>query len=280
MHDADSLFLEHGGCRLAYRIRGEGPPVLFIQGVGVHGNGWYLQTGALAAHFRCLSFDNRGLGQSQPLGMPLSVERMAEDVEALLDNQGWPSAHLVGHSLGGVVALHLALVAPGRVRSLSLLCTVARGRDATQLSWPMLSIGMRSSLGTPRLRRRAFLELVMPPDIFAHSDRDELAARLEPIFGRDLARQPPIVMKQLSALRAYDATPRLADLAKTPTLVVSAGHDLIAPPRCGRALAAGIPGARYVEFSEASHGLMIQCADEINALLHEHLAQAEEKRRA
>jgi pimeloyl-ACP methyl ester carboxylesterase len=130
--------LDHGGCRLAYEVVGEGPPVLFIQGVGVHGRGWLPQVEALSSGFRCLFFDNRGMGGSQPLTTPLTVEQMADDARALLACQGWESAHVVGHSLGGPIALELALSAPERVRSLSLLCTVARGRDATQLSRRML----------------------------------------------------------------------------------------------------------------------------------------------
>ncbi len=76
--------LEHGGCRFTYEVVGEGPPVLFIQGVGVHGRGWSPQVEALSAHLRYLSFDVRGMGGSQPLGLPLSVEQMAADALALL----------------------------------------------------------------------------------------------------------------------------------------------------------------------------------------------------
>lgn len=267
--------LDHGGCRLAYEVVGEGPPVLFIQGVGVHGRGWSPQVEALSPEFRCLSFDNRGMGGSQPLTLPLTVEQMADDARALLTCQGWDSAHVVGHSLGGPVALELALSAPERVRSLALLCTVARGRDATQLSRRMLWLGLRSSFGTRRMRRRAFLEIVMPPGAVGPNEAEALAARLAPLFGHDLAEQPPVAMRQLRALRAYDASGRLGRLAGVPTLVVSATHDPIAPPRYGRALAQGVPGARFVEVSEASHGVTIQRAEQINSLLREHLTGAE-----
>ncbi|HEX8363304.1 MAG TPA: alpha/beta fold hydrolase [Longimicrobium sp.] len=270
--------LEHGGCHLSYEVAGEGPPVLFIQGVGVHGRGWSPQVEALSSGFRCLSFDNRGMGASQPLTLPLTVEQMTEDALALLTCQGWDSAHVVGHSLGGPIALELALSAPERVRSLALLCTVARGRDATRLSRRMLWLGLRSAVGTRQMRRRAFLEIVLPPAALAAGDAEELAARLAPLFGHDLADQPPVAMRQMGALRAYDATARLGRLAGIPTLVVSATHDPIAPPRYGRALAEGVPGARFVEIPEASHGVTIQHAEQINTLLKEHLAQAEELR--
>jgi pimeloyl-ACP methyl ester carboxylesterase len=271
------LTLEHAGCSLRYRVRGDGPPVLLIQGVGVHGDGWFPQVDALAARHRCLWFDNRGMGQSQPLAGRLTVERMADDARALMDAQGWRSAHVAGHSLGGLVAQHLALTDPSRVRSLSLLCTFARGSQATRMTMWMAWVGMRTRIGPRRLRRMAFLRLVMAPDALAAADRDALAERLAPLFGHDLADQPPVAMKQLGAMRAYDATPRLGELAGIPTLVVSAEHDHIARPELGRALAAGIPGARYVEFAGASHGVPISHVEQVNALLLGHLGNVDAK---
>jgi pimeloyl-ACP methyl ester carboxylesterase len=263
--------IDHRGSRLAYEIQGQGPPVLLIQGVGVHGNGWRPQVEALSNRYTCLTFDNRGMGESQPAGGPVTVEQMAEDAVALLDAEGWGSAHVIGHSLGGLVALELALAARQRVRSLALLCTFAGGRDAAPPTPRMIWIGLRTRVGTRRMRRRAFLQLVMAPGTIADAEADELAERLVPLFGHDLADQPPIVGKQLAAMRAYDATPRLGELAGLPSLVVNAVHDPIAPPSAGRVLA-GIPGSRYVELADASHGVPIQFPDRINTLLIDHLA--------
>lgn len=270
--------LEVAGCRLSFTVDGAGPPVVFIQGVGVCGSGWRPQVRELGARFSCLSFDNRGMGASQPPGQPISVAQMAGDVRALMDHLRWDSAHVVGHSLGGPIALDLALGRPQRVRSLSLLCTISRGADATRMSLQMLSIGLRSRIGSRRARRRAFMEIVMPPGWMSVADADHVAADLGELFGHDLADQPPIVMQQLGALRRYDATARLPELAGIPALVVSAAHDPIAPPRFGQALAARLPGSRYVEFPDAAHGLPIQEAAAINALLAEHIGQAESSR--
>lgn len=271
---ADALVLEHRGCRLNYRLYGAGVPVLFIQGVGVHGDGWRPQVEQLSEQYHCLTFDNRGMGRSQPVGAPLTIEQMAEDAQALMDRQGWPTAHLVGHSMGGVIALQLALASPARVRSLSLLCTFARGSDATKLSLWMLWVGLRSRIGPRRARRNAFLQIVMPPDELARADRHALAAQLAEIFGHDLADQPAIAMQQLAALRRYDATPRLKELA-LPALVISGRHDRLSPPEIGHAIADGIAGARFVEIDEAAHGAPIQSAREINSLLLEHFAGAD-----
>jgi pimeloyl-ACP methyl ester carboxylesterase len=276
---SDPAPLEHHGCRLAWHLRGQGPPVLFIQGVGVHGDGWLPQIDGLADRYRCLWFDNRGMGKSLPRGVPVRVEQMAEDALALMDAAGWESAHVVGHSLGGLVALHLGLTARERLRSLGLLCTFSRGAVGTKPTARMLWLGLRSRLGPRRARRRAFLEIVMPEAELAGADTEAMAARLAPLFGHDLADQPPIAMEQLAALRAYDATPRLAELAGLPTLVISATHDPIArPAEAGRILAAGIPRARYLEMAHASHGAPIQCAGEVNGMLDEHFRGAEAAR--
>lgn len=285
--DPDRRTLESRGCSLSYRVRGDGPPVLLIQGVGVHGDGWLPQTNALASRYRCLTFDNRGLGRSQPHKGPLSIKHMTEDALALMDAQGWDSAHIVGHSLGGLIAQRVALVARPRVRSLSLLCTFANGRDATRMTPRMAWIGLRTRFGSLRARRDAFLEFILAPrEHAAQSDeqRQATAARLAPFFGHDLARQPRIAMRQLRAMRRCDVTTRLPELAGLPTLIVSARHDPIAPPVRGRAiaeaLAAARPGApvRFVEIEDASHGVTIQRAERVNALLLEHFATIESAR--
>jgi pimeloyl-ACP methyl ester carboxylesterase len=262
------------GCHLVSHREGEGPPVVFIQGVGVHGRGWTRQVEDLRANYECLVFDNRGMGESQPVGAALTIEQMAADTLWLMDDAGWESAHVVAHSMGGPIAIEMALSRPERVRSLALLCTVARGKDATTLTGRLLWLGLRSRIGTRRMRRRAFLEIIMPPAALRGVDRDALAAHLEPLFGHDLAEQPPIAMPQLSALRAYDATDRLSRLAGIHTLVMSAAHDPIAPPKYGRALAAGIPDARYIEFTDASHGLPLSHPARVNELLRGHLREA------
>lgn len=246
-----------------------------IQGVGVHGSGWKPQVDALASQFTCLSYDNRGIGRSQPPSANLTVEEMASDALALMDAEGWQSAHVIGHSLGGLIAIYLGLNARHRVRSLSLLCTFPKGADATKLSLWMLWVGTLTRIGPLRSRRHAFLRIVMPKDLLTTADCDKLAAELEPLFGHDIGVHPPVVMPQLNAMKRYDATPRLAELNGLPTLVVSAKHDPIARIEVGRAMAAAIRGARFVEFEDASHGAPIQCADRMNRLLLDHLSSAE-----
>lgn len=265
--------LLHRGCALRYALDGDGPPVLLIQGAGVGGRGWAPQVDALRSDHRCLTFDNRGYGDSQPAGDRLDLDLMADDALALLDAEGWPSAHVVGHSMGGLVALFLARRAPTRVRSLALLCTFASGAVPTRLTPTLLALGLRGALGTRKSRRRAFLDLVATRDDRGDEDPDLVARRLGDLFGHDLADRPAIVMRQLAAMRRADATPFLAGLT-LPTLVVSGERDLLAPPTAGRALAAAIPGATLVELPAAGHALTVLRPDAVNTLLRAHLAAA------
>jgi pimeloyl-ACP methyl ester carboxylesterase len=210
------------------------------------------------------------MGKSQPAGDEITMAQLAQDAMAVMDAEGIDSAHFVGHSLGGSVALQSALLAPQRVKSLALLCTSSCGAHATKLSSRMMWLGLRSRVGTRRMRSNAFLEIVMPREYLATCDREALAERLQPLFGHPLWDTPAIVMRQLAALRRFDATARLGELAGIPTLVVSAAEDLIFPPWCGKALATGIPGARYVEIPGVAHGVPIQCPEIVNKLLDEH----------
>jgi aminoacrylate hydrolase len=260
---------------VSYRRAGNGPGVLFIQGVGVIGEGWRPQLDGLGDRYTTISFDNQGLGQTVLGPAPLTVEAMALDALAIMDAEKIDQFHVVGHSMGGLIAQEVALRAPARVKSLALLCTFARGKQATRLTPAIVLIGLRTRLGTRAMRRNAFLELVMPPALLAASDRVQLAEKLRGLFGRDLAEQPPIILKQLGAMAKYDASARLGQLAQIPTLVMSAELDRIALPSFGRELAAAIPGARFVELPGAGHGVPIHAPDEVNALLADHFASAD-----
>lgn len=269
------LIVKRLGCPLHFKIAGQtGPRVLFIQGTGLHGDGWRPQVDVLSKDHQCLTFDNRGMGKSQPIGQTeISVAQMALDAGAVLDHVGWESAHVVGHSLGGLVALQLALTDRARVGSLSLLCTFADGRAATGMTWRKLWLGLRSYVGSRSMRRRAFLQMVMPKHHLGQtSDLNALAISLEPLFGHDLADHPPVEMKQLRAMGGCDLTQRLPELDGLPTMVVTAAHDIIAGTAPGQLIAESIPGAKHHALPDAGHGATIQCADQVNEWLREFWA--------
>ena len=267
--------LERTDVDLYYELSGEGPPVLFIQGVGVTGEGWREQVRALADTHQTLLFDNRGIGRSERCHGAISIEAMAADAQALMDAAGWESAHVVGHSMGGVIAQQLALDCPGRVRSLSLLCTFARGKDAARITPWILWMTMRTRLGSRRMRRRAFLEMLIPEADLKSLNTDELAIRAAALIGRDLADQPPVLMQQLRAMTRHNCLARLGELAHIPTLVISAEYDRIASPANGRVLAAAIPGALFEEVPAASHGVIIHRPENLNARLKSFLGSVE-----
>ena len=257
---------------LHYELEGQGEPVLFIQGCGVAGSGWQPQVDELSENFQCLTFDNRGMGRSTTETADLSVEQMANDARALLDAAGWESAHVVGHSLGGVIAQQLALDAPERVRSLSLLCTFSKGAEGGRITPSIVWMGLRTRLGTRAMRRRAFLRMLFPAEFLANACTDKLAATLAPMIGRDLADSPPILMKQVKALAKHDCTAQLHKLSGIPTVVVSAEKDPIALTYFGQLLCLHIRGSRYVEIAGASHGATLQKPEVINKLLRDHFS--------
>ena len=260
------------GLTIAFEEAGAGEPVLLLQGIGVAGNGWRPQLDGLADRFHLVAPDNRGIGGSAP--GEVSIEAMAADAFGLMDHLGWDRAHVVGHSMGGVIAQQLALDAPSRVKSLSLLCTFHRATDATAMRWFMFQVGVRMRVGTRRMRRHAFLEMILTPTQHRTADKDALAAEYAVYFGRDLAETPGIVMQQVGAMRRHDVSARLGELAGVPTLVLSGAEDRVALPETGERLAAAIGAARYHRMDDAAHGLTITHAATLNPILAEHWSGA------
>jgi len=260
---------------LSYACAGAGPSVLAIQGVGVAGRGWRPQVDALSTRYRFITFDNRGIGKTDRGTAALTIEGMALDAIAVIDAEGLDHVHVLGHSMGGLIAQQLALTHRERVTSLSLLCTFADGGAATRLSGRMLALALRSRIGTRTMRRNGMLRMILPDDYIRRHDPASLARNLGDLFGRDLADQPAIIRQQLRAMSRYSALPRLRELSGIPTLVMSGRHDPIAPPALAKEIASRIDGARYIEFANAGHALPIQLAEEVNALLSDHFAKAE-----
>ena len=124
------------------------------------------------------------------------------------------------------------------------------------------------------MRRRGFLGLLYPADAAALRESATLAESLEPIFGHDLADQPPVVKHQLKAMRQVNLTDKIEHLSLIPTLIMSGSHDLIAPPRLGHAMAERISGSRFIEVADAAHGLPITHRELVNRALHDHISQS------
>lgn len=261
------------GITLHYRSEGEGDVVLMLQGVGLPSCGWLPQIPALSQHFHVIAPDNRGIGESSDFKGPVDIEDMAADALAILDHLEIEKAHLVGHSMGGIIAQQIALDAPDRARSLSLLCTTGCAKNAGRLTWRKMWMGIRNYLGTLPMRRRAFMEIILTPEQFKQEDLDALAEELKPIFGRDLAYQPAIAMRQIKALQRHDILEKLPQINHIPSLIISGKFDVVAPPTEGERLAAALDGA-FECWDDAAHGLPITHKERTNARLLEHLLAA------
>ena len=124
-------FADRGPASLYYESRGRGPAVLLVMGLGMTLAAWWRTVPVLAASFRVLTFDNRGVGRSEPAALPYTVAQMADDAIAVLDAAGEDAAHVYGISLGGMVAQEAALRHPERVRALVLGATTPGGSRAT-----------------------------------------------------------------------------------------------------------------------------------------------------
>jgi pimeloyl-ACP methyl ester carboxylesterase len=121
-----------------------------IHGTGACGSVWNPQVAGLHEDFTCATFDNRGIGQSEADVTSLSITEMADDAVTLLDHLRWDSAHIVGHSMGGLIAEQLALAVPERVRSLALLCTFASGKEAARFTFDTVRMELRHELAPAR----------------------------------------------------------------------------------------------------------------------------------
>ncbi len=262
------------GTRIHYRITGRpsGPPILFIQGLGADKNGWNLQRMATAPWYRGVALDNRGAGRSDKPHGAYSLEQMADDAIAVLDDAGVETAHVVGASMGGAITQILAVKYPERTRSITLACTAGRNhpwREELLASWRdnALEKGI-GSMGHDAAR------WVIGPRSFR---------RLLPAIGwlgpLALGRPSHAFAAQCDAiLSASDSHQELIDLLPTidvPALVLVGNQDILTPRGDSEDLAATIPTAELVVISGAAHGFMVEHASTFNRVLLEFLGRAE-----
>jgi pimeloyl-ACP methyl ester carboxylesterase len=262
------------GLRLWYETAGEaGTPVLLVMGMGLPGAGWAPLLPALCGRHRVATYDHRGIGRSDKPRGPYRVEILAADALALLTHLGWERAHVVGISLGGLVAQEIALTARARVRSLALVSTAAGGGLTW---WPTRqSMVLMPQVLFARGPRQlyALQRQLLSKQFLAGLDREvvarEMRARLGP---RSPSRSS---LAQFLGFLLYRSRSRLPRLAGLPTLVVHGSEDIILPPRLGRRLAAAIPGARLLIIPGVAHGLILERPQEVGRLLLEHFQAAD-----
>lgn len=239
----------NGDVRLAWEEQGTGDPVLLVQGLGYTREGWSRVPSLLAERFRVLVFDNRGMGESGHGTPPYSMAELAADAVAVLDAAGIERAHVVGISLGGMIAQEVALTYPERVDRLVLGCTTPGGAR----SYPM-----------PERSVRAFAEFVqLPPEeglrrlvvnSLADATVESRPELVEDLYRYRLANRPdPAAWQaQATAAVAFDALDRLGGVA-APTLVVRGTNDNVVDARNSELIAEAIPAARLVTFEGTGH---------------------------
>lgn len=249
------------GVEIAYDRWGrrDGPPVLLIQGLGMDSRGWALQRIALGRRYRCFAPDNRGVGRTGAVPGPYSLDQMARDAVAVLDAEGVSRAHIIGASMGGVVAQIIGVLHPERTRSLVLACTSCRHhqwrRELLQ-EWAdaVLERGSTAALGDdglrwlvgPRLRKRFGMWLNILARILLHADPKGFARQV-----RAILHAPDELRLELRHVRV-------------PALVITGSQDALTPIGDAEELAEMIPHAQLVEVRGAAHGLMVEAPNAFN----------------
>lgn len=252
------------GAEVFWEATGSGTPVLLLMGLAYPAAMWFRQVPALAERHRVIVMDNRGAGRTGDVpGAPYTVETMAADALAVLDAAGEESAHVVGISMGGLMAQELALSHRDRVRSLVLMASHPGIANAVV---PPVAIELLQKRATMTADEAA--EASIPFNYAPTTDRA--------LIEEDWAVRMPLAASPAGYL-AQGGTAlwnRIADLptVTTPTLVVHGALDALLPPANGERLADAIPDAKLVVVDDANHVLTTDQAERVNALLLEWFA--------
>ncbi len=230
---------------------GSGPPLLAIMGMSGTALHWgepFLAQ--LGESFEVIAYDHRGVGASSRLADgQVTIPQMAADAAGLLEALGLSSAHVLGISMGGMVAQELALSRPDLISTLTLGCTYCGGEGSAvaapeviqKLSEPMLSGDREAAI-------RAGWEVNVSPSFAA----DEQAWQAFREIATQRAVAVPVVMAQMQAIMAHDTRDRLHEIA-APTLVIHGDLDQMLPIANGRLIASLIPGARLEVMEGVGH---------------------------
>lgn len=265
-------YSEFGPHKIWYEHEGKGDPVLLIMGYGMRGAAWYRQVETLSKHHHVAFFDHAGLGESaEVFTHRLKMEHLAADALGVANTLGWDRFHVVGISMGGMIAQHVALGNKDRIRSLTLTATHAGNFRSARPPLAGLKQFIRANrASTPAGQVEALSKLLFSEDFIL--EQPELAGQLiEADFG--IAPSVRTRLAQLHAITRHNTRKRLHELAVIPTLVVRPDLDILIHPSNSDHLHKNIPNASIANFA-SGHGITRQCAEEFNALVLEHFAQA------
>jgi pimeloyl-ACP methyl ester carboxylesterase len=261
--------VEVGEHELHYQRGGSGEPLLLIQGMsGTHVAWGEPFVELLRRDFEVIVFDNRGIGHSGPVEGPFTIVEMAEDTDGLLDALELESAHVLGISMGGMIAQELALAHPERLRTLALGCTYCGGpgsRLMPEENLRKLAEGMAS--GDRGKAIRAGYEVNLSPGFRA--DASAFAA-VEAMATSVPARRETIEL-QMRAILGHDTSGRLGVIS-APTLIVHGTEDGVLPVENGKQIASLMPQARLELLEGVGHMFWWEQPERSAELLREHAA--------
>lgn len=243
------------------------PPVLLLHGLGSAGGDWLFQLEALAeAGYRALAPDLRGFGRSTAPPR-VTVKDMAEDMALFLRKLDAAPAHVVGISMGGTVALQLALDHPTLVRKLVLVNTFARLRPRSISEWLyFLSRMVTVTFLSPEQQAEMVAKRIFP--------RPEQEGLRKKLYRRIVNANPYAYRAAMSSLRRFNVVERLGEL-RIPTLVVTGSEDTTIPPVAQEELARSIPNARHAIVEGGGHAVIADSPEAFNRILLEFLKDAD-----
>ena len=264
--------VQANGQQLYYEVHGDGPPLLLVMGIGYDSSLWTLaQVPALSTQFQVVLVDNRDAGRSSKATHPYRISDMADDLAGLLDALGIARSHLLGLSMGGMIAQEFALRHPDRLDRLVLSGTgAAPARAAVDpiriWSWVKANDATGEVFGGQQ-----FVSLFSTSFLRNHQAVRDTA---ELIASNPYPMSPEAYQRQADAYGQFDALDRLGAIA-APTLVVVGEQDLVTPPWIAKEVAAAIPGARFelIRGDGSSHVVPIERPDDFNGLVSDFLTK-------
>jgi 3-oxoadipate enol-lactonase len=240
---------------------------MLIMGLGASSRLWYRLLPWISRRHRVIVLDNRGTGSSSPVRSRLTMRGLAQDAVEVLDAAGEQSVHLLGASMGGMIAQHVALEHRERVRSLVLACTTAGGPQGLPPWRLMATVVLRPWLGA----KRTFP--IVAPVLYARATLADSQDRVREDLKRRIAdgTSPLTVYAQMGAVALHDTRKRLNELEGIPTTVVHGLEDGLVPPKRARELVALIPGAHLELIPSCSHLLTTDAEEETATAVLDHL---------
>lgn len=257
-----------GNLSLAYYRYGQGFPVLMIQGLGGRAADWASVPNRLAGRFQAITFDNRGTGKSDKPDEEYSLEVMADEAIGILDAIDAPVAHVVGLSMGGMIAQLVAVRHPQRVKKLVLLSTSCGGPNVIPPAPDAVTALIPDLSQSPEeITRRAMRVITAAGFAAAHPEL------IEEIVKTAMSAVTPqfAFARQMQAILASDRYAQLRDITM-PTLVIHGDADPLVPYANGELLATRIPGARFHKLAGCGHLAMWEQPEALSAALMEFLS--------